>query len=153
MIIPADIYDVVVRSMPIPCVDVMPIARDGQVLLVRRAEEPARDEWWFPGGRVHYGETRKDAARRKLREECGLAVESISDHGTYELFFTGDPDVHGITTVLFADVAEAVPPTLDNHAEDARWMPPDHWLAQALHPFVRARIEEAVAARNGAGRA
>ena len=47
--------------------------RDGsvQVLLVHRDEY---DDWTFPKGKNHRGETDEDAARREVREETGLAV-------------------------------------------------------------------------------
>jgi 8-oxo-dGTP diphosphatase len=147
MRIPQDVYDVVVRSMPIPCVDVVPVSADGQVLLVRRRKEPAAGHWWFPGGRVHHGERRDAAARRKLLEECGLDAVGLEQGATFELFFAGDPPVHGITTVYVALVAALEAPTLDAHSADARWRPAAAWLADALHPFVRSRLEEVAGTR------
>ncbi len=52
------------------------IHRPGEsaVVLVRRAIEPGRGLWVFPGGYVDRGETVTDAARREAREECGIGV-------------------------------------------------------------------------------
>ena len=45
-----------------------------KALLIRRAKEPRLGEWSIPGGAVETGETLRDALRREIREETGLAV-------------------------------------------------------------------------------
>ena len=49
------------------------LARDRQVLLIRRANPPDQGLWGFPGGRIERGETVFAAAERELAEETGLA--------------------------------------------------------------------------------
>ncbi len=51
------------------------IVRDGQVLIVRRGNEPNRGRWSIPGGVVELGETLAQAVAREVREECQLEVE------------------------------------------------------------------------------
>ncbi|MDX6287798.1 MAG: 8-oxo-dGTP diphosphatase [Frankiales bacterium] len=46
----------------------------GQLLLILRAQDPARGRWSLPGGRVEAGETAAEAAAREVREETGLVV-------------------------------------------------------------------------------
>lgn len=48
---------------------------DGRILLTRRAIEPARGRWTFPGGFVDLGESVPAAAVRETLEETGLSVE------------------------------------------------------------------------------
>jgi ADP-ribose pyrophosphatase YjhB (NUDIX family) len=50
------------------------IARDGKVLLVRRATEPGQGLWSIPGGYVDRGEVVEEAAAREAQEETGLEV-------------------------------------------------------------------------------
>ncbi len=48
------------------------VSRGADLLFVRRAIEPCRGQWSFPGGFVEIGETTEEAARRELFEETGL---------------------------------------------------------------------------------
>jgi 8-oxo-dGTP diphosphatase len=50
------------------------IELDGQVLLVRRNNDPARGLWTLPGGFVDAGEDPRLAAQRECLEETGLQV-------------------------------------------------------------------------------
>lgn len=52
------------------------VARDGHVLLVRRANPPDQGRWGFPGGRVEPGESYLAAALRELEEETGIAADA-----------------------------------------------------------------------------
>jgi ADP-ribose pyrophosphatase YjhB (NUDIX family) len=50
------------------------IFRDGRVLVVRRAREPAAGSWTLPGGRVELGETLVEAVVREVAEETALTI-------------------------------------------------------------------------------
>ena len=50
------------------------ISRQGQVLLVRRANMPGYGLWSVPGGYVDRGEVVEEAAVREVLEETGLVV-------------------------------------------------------------------------------
>jgi colanic acid biosynthesis protein WcaH len=117
MIIDNDLYQQIVRIMPIPCVDLVVVNDYGQILLGKRTNHPASGEWWFPGGRVYYMETRVDAAVRKLREECRLEAHQLIELGTFDVIVER-PDhhitSHGITTLYVAGVGKHHLVTLDS---------------------------------------
>lgn len=51
------------------------VIHDGQVVLIRRGNEPRKGEWSIPGGKLELGETMAEGVRREVREETGLDVE------------------------------------------------------------------------------
>jgi ADP-ribose pyrophosphatase YjhB (NUDIX family) len=60
----------------------IPVSR-GRILLTRRAIEPSRGLWTFPGGYVDWGEDVREAARRETLEEVQLAVRLDGLVGIY----------------------------------------------------------------------
>ena len=57
---------------PLPVVSIVLADAGGELLLVRRALDPAKDMWCFPIGFAECGETIEEAALRELREETGV---------------------------------------------------------------------------------
>ena len=68
----SDIYNQILKCMPISCVDLLAVDKTGNILLINRKNKPVKGQWWFPGRRMSYKETRREAAIRKLTEECNL---------------------------------------------------------------------------------
>jgi len=135
-----DLYDQILRVMPIPSVDLIVVDDAGRVLLAKRTNEPGKGYWWFPGGRVHFLETRLEASRRKLKEECGLEAEQIVEIGTYDVIVERSDHtekLHGITTLFYAMVGMQVNYILDSQNSEADWRLPHEWLRLDLHPFVQ----------------
>ena len=63
--------------------------KDGKIVLLRRAIEPAFGKWVFPGGYVDRGESLEDAALREAREEIGVEVRLTRLVNVYS--YTGRP--------------------------------------------------------------
>jgi 8-oxo-dGTP diphosphatase len=55
-------------------VDIAIFQTNGEVLLIKRKNDPFKDHWALPGGFVDLDEDPIVAARRELREETGLAI-------------------------------------------------------------------------------
>jgi ADP-ribose pyrophosphatase YjhB (NUDIX family) len=53
------------------------VVHQGQVLLVRRASEPAKGLWSLPGGYMDAGEMPAEALRRELYEEVALPIQVV----------------------------------------------------------------------------
>jgi colanic acid biosynthesis protein WcaH len=143
MRIPEELYQQFRRSMPLACVDLIVVDRDFRVLLLLRKNHPAFGEWWFPGGRVLYLETRRQAALRKAREECGIHASSADEIGTYDVIFDDSEKgftSHGVTT-LFVVRADATADTaLDGQSAAYAWRTPKRWRQEPLHDFVLAGL-------------
>ena len=138
--IPQNLYEQILKVLPIPAVDLIVENEQGKLLLVRRVNEPAKGQWWFPGGRVHFMEAREDAAKRKLMEECGLKAEKVIEAGTFDVIVERSDVVsvklHGITTLFHVQVGSQVDFVLDEQNSEADWRLPEEWLQLDLHPFV-----------------
>ncbi len=51
------------------------IERDGKILIARRnKDDPLKDKWEFPGGKVEAGESPKACLMRELEEELGVVT-------------------------------------------------------------------------------
>ena len=59
---------------PKPVAAAIPVDRDDRLILLRRAFDPGKDLWTFPGGFVDLGESVEQAARRETREELGIEI-------------------------------------------------------------------------------
>ena len=53
------------------------VIHENRVLLVQRANAPAKGMWAIPGGQVRLGESLEEAVRREVLEECGVRVEPV----------------------------------------------------------------------------
>lgn len=147
MLVSEKMYSRILRVMPIPCVDLLVVDNAGGVLLLLRRNAPAAGQWWFPGGRVQFGEQRRDAAKRKLEEECGLSSTQFQEIGTFDLFFDigTNKRAHSITTLFKVEVGPNRSIRLDHQSREASWLTPREWLGRELHPFVRSGLSAIVA--------
>ncbi len=57
---------------PLPVVTCLVLNSKGELLLIKRGVEPAKDCWALPGGFIERQETPEEAGRRELKEETGL---------------------------------------------------------------------------------
>lgn len=100
------------------------IFRDGKILLVRRAREPSKGIYTFPGGRVEFGESLTEALAREIREETGLAIEIVGLIG-YREALPAKTSGHGHFVILpFAARWAAGDVVLNDELDDARWLTP-----------------------------
>lgn len=81
--IPEDEWRTVVEHVPIVSVDLVVVSDDG-VVLGKRSNEPAKGEWFVPGGRVHKNERLEAAARRIADTELGVSIAIEEYVGVYE---------------------------------------------------------------------
>jgi ADP-ribose pyrophosphatase YjhB (NUDIX family) len=72
---------------PKPCVGAV-IVKYNKVLLVRRAREPFKNHWDFPGGFLECGEHPHGGLKREVAEELRISIKIISLLGIY-------PDQYG----------------------------------------------------------
>jgi ADP-ribose pyrophosphatase YjhB (NUDIX family) len=121
---------------PVPGVGVILLEGDS-VLLVQRSNQPGAGLWAVPGGKVRWGETLADAARREAQEETGLEVEVGPVFWVGESIGDGDPpDWHFVLIDFLASVAGGeLQPGSD--AAAVRWVRLDEADELPLTPTMR----------------
>lgn len=131
------LYTKIHELMPIACIDLV-IMRNGKILLIKRDREPARNQFWLPGGRILRGESFVEAAKRIAKSEVGLSVSKLTNIGIGNLVFQEEPFGHGrgTHTVSFIYKCQAGKgtPSLDNNHIDFQW-----WdgMTGKHHPYVK----------------
>jgi len=74
-------YGAYYNPKPVACT--IPVDEQGRLWLLRRAFDPGRGRWTFPGGFVDLGESVEEAARRETREELEIDAELGALVGVY----------------------------------------------------------------------
>ncbi len=123
------------------------IVRDGKVLVVRRARNPALSLYTLPGGAVEAGETLRQAVIREVLEETAITVEPVALAGYREVIV---PDAEGrierhFVILSFAARWLAGEPVLNEELDEARWLYPadlsDLQTTEGLAEIVDTAIE------------
>lgn len=137
----------VIRHIPTPSIDLVVVNTRGEVLLGYRTNEPAKDSWFVPGGRITKDEPLAAAFARIARTELGLELDYHTDArllGVYEHFYdTNFAGVDGITThyVVLAhrvDLPEGTDIHPDAQHGEMRWWPVEEMATDpAVHPYTR----------------
>jgi 8-oxo-dGTP diphosphatase len=112
------------------------VERDGQVLLVRRRNEPGRGRWCLPCGFEEADESPEQTAHREAREEVGLEVALEGLLGVYH--YTDDPRGAGILLVFRAHCAADAQPIAGDDADAADFFAPDALPPISHHTHRRA---------------
>ena len=144
--IPADDYTRIINVLPILCVDVVIQNPRDEYLLVKRASEPLKDQWWVVGGRVHKGETMEQAAIRKVKEEVSLDIKNLRLIGYYEEIFRENSfnlksGLHTISIVFSTVVDESQQVKLDYQSTDWKYSNelPAEFLYKGIHSSKNCR--------------
>lgn len=132
--IPDNLFDEIVRCLPIVSVEAL-IVVDGALLFLKRNNEPVKGEWWFPGGRVHLGESLEAALRREVKEETGLELSGYRLIGVYSRVF---PERHDVTVAYLCSCEKDRVVLNGEHSAYAffKELPGD------LHPCLKATVQD-----------
>ena len=95
-----------------------------EMLVARRAKEPAKGTLDLVGGFVDMGETIEEGMRREILEETGLEVEGIRYlFSTPNQYLYSGMNIHTLDADFVVRVADDVKPKAADDAADCLWIP------------------------------
>lgn len=104
------------------CAAAAVVVRGREVLLVRRAIDPAKGRWGFPAGFQDYGESPAETAVREVHEETCLEVELV---GLLDVVLSRDNPRKLINLVVYLARVVAGELAAADDALEARFFPLD----------------------------
>lgn len=142
--IPPDTFKQIVQWAPRVSVEIV-LEHDSGILLAKRNNEPAKDEWFWPGTRLYKNETFEACAHRVSKEELGISIDLCCRIGTYAHFWNtskfDDVDgTHTVNVVYHAYPAEDVNNiVLDDQHSDYKFVTDTE---ERLHPYVEQYLKD-----------
>jgi colanic acid biosynthesis protein WcaH len=129
------LYEKIKFQLPIPCIDLL-ITHQGRLLLMLRNNQPGKDLWFTPGGRIMKGERLEMAAERILKEETGLTPKNLEQMGAMSHIW---PNLHTVTILYRIESLKDKVVMNDEH-RDYKWIDK---ITEELHPYLITMIKKA----------
>jgi colanic acid biosynthesis protein WcaH len=138
--VPRAAFRSLIRWAPIASIDLIILNRSNEVLLGYRANRPARNTWFVPGGRIFKGERITDAMARIAHRETGLEIDpsKAKFEGAFEHFyrntvFSGSPGHSTHYVVLAFTIRLGKDPEIRTDSQHSRlsWFRPGNLLRMA----------------------
>ena len=122
---------------------VMLLNNKGQVLLGRRHIDPEKADselsgegtWTMPGGKLEFGESFEDGAKRELMEETGIVLEKVK-----VVCVSNDKtdEAHFVTIGMFSEYFQGEPSVMEpDEITEWRWFDLDDLPSPMFFPSVR----------------
>lgn len=110
----------------------------GRVLIAQRPDgRHLAGRWEFPGGKVHAGESERQALARELREELGIEVAAARPFMRLRHAY---PDRNVELSLWIVERFQGTPQSLD--AQSLKWIAPEALtqedMLEADRPFIAA---------------
>jgi len=114
-------YDYPRPSVTVDIIVFCKINNEWNILLIKREHEPFKNSWALPGGFVEIDEELIIAAKRELKEETNLSIDSLNQFKTYGTL-KRDPRGRTISVIYWGII-----PVLNSNvkggddAKEAKW--------------------------------
>lgn len=129
------------QQYPEPTVGALIFNRAGKLFLMR--SHKWKGQWVVPGGHIELGERMEDALRREVKEETNLEIHEIEFLCFQEFIY--DERFWKRSHFIFFDYAcktDATDATLNDEAEEYRWVTLDEALALPVEYYTAVAIRK-----------
>ena len=96
--LPLETFKTIVASTPLISIDLIVRNTQGEILLGKRTNRPAKGYWFVPGGRVLKDETLESAMIRLTKTELNLDSNQTTFKGVYQHFYDDNFSEDNFTT-------------------------------------------------------
>jgi colanic acid biosynthesis protein WcaH len=141
--IPREEYLNIIKNTQINSVDMIIFNNEGEVLLGKRNNEPAKNTWFVPGGKIQKFETLEQATKRKSKEELGIELNYEKELGVYCHNYTNNfvNEDFGTNFIVFA-VTMTIHKTInldkdEQHNELRWWKIHDLLKSNEVHNYTK----------------
>ena len=137
------VFSSVIQNTALIAIDLIIENSENKILLGKRVNEPAKNFWFVPGGRIFKDETLDSAFSRTVREEVGLELQRDTDnfYGLYEHFYPNNVFDDKFTThyiVLAHKITTDKELILNNQHESYQWFDKEELLQRDdVHQYTK----------------
>jgi colanic acid biosynthesis protein WcaH len=139
--------------LPLVSIDFVITSKEGQLLLGRRNNAPARNFWFTPGGRIRKNEALESAKNRIARDELGLPTSvwqratlmGAWDHFYQDSAFSAAVSTHYVNLPHWLNIDDdekgllQLPQGPDHQHSMWHWFDPaDIEINETVHPYVKS---------------
>ncbi|MEA3376209.1 MAG: NUDIX domain-containing protein [Chloroflexota bacterium] len=124
-----------------PCAGAL-VARDGHLLLVKRAIEPCLGRWDIPGGFLEADEHPEAGAIREVQEETGLTVEPTDLFGIYLDCYSSDGRGVPCLNIYYSARVVGGSERAGDDAAEVAWFAPDDLPTDVAFDHARQVLAE-----------
>ncbi|MBI4021877.1 MAG: NUDIX domain-containing protein, partial [Candidatus Andersenbacteria bacterium] len=98
------------------------VIKDGNLLVLKRTREPAKDAWDLPGGFMEAGEVPKAALERELKEEVGVRIAAADFIGWFPGTYAWNGREFAVVSAAWLVEIEGAL-KLNRENSEYRWLP------------------------------
>ncbi|MBN2816177.1 MAG: GDP-mannose mannosyl hydrolase [Campylobacterales bacterium] len=100
MFLTKKLFASIIQNTPLVSIDLIVENDVGEILLGKRINEPAKNFWFVPGGRIFKDESLDSAFERIVQEELGISLKRSDAHfqNVYEHFYKNNVFNENIST-------------------------------------------------------
>jgi colanic acid biosynthesis protein WcaH len=141
----------VVKNAPLVSIDLIVKNNSNEFLVGLRKNEPAKDYWFVPGGRILKNERISQALERIAKEELGIKInyEQTEFLGVFEHFYTSNfAQKEGFTTHYVAlahriNISENLLQLPNAQHQEYKWLNTESIMREEkVHPYTKAYFKQ-----------